>query len=507
MTERLRAAIYTRISRDAQGDDEDAGIKRQGVQRQEKDCRALAERLGWEVVQVYEDNDISAFSGKVRPQYRAMLAAAKAGQVRAILAWHPDRLYRRAVDLEEIVNIAEANHLQIATVTAGDVNLSTPAGRMNARIIAAVAQGEVENTRSRVRRKKEEMAASGKYRGGRRPFGYEKDGKTIRETEAEVIRQATTALRAGRSLRAVVSELNAQGSRTSTGKEWDPHTLRPVLLRARNAGLIQKGQVWHRDPDIVPGVKAEWPAIISEEEWRAVHKLLTDPSRLQRTVTSEPRWLGSGIYMCGKPTENGEVCGSIMRVSGVGETESRPNHRRTYHYKCAERNHLTANQEHVDKYVREYVAKMLRSPRFVEAMTANDGDAMQADRERRTLLVTRVQQTESDYDEGLIDGRRYKARLDKINTELSEVEERLAEGVQAATVSPIFNAPDPGAAFLAVAVPVPGKDKDGNKIEVPNPRLDIARAVLRATLRVVILPATAPRRVWKDDRIDITPNV
>src|SRR6476619_53763 len=93
------AAIYARISRDREG----AGL---GVDRQEADCRALAERLGWEVVEVYADNDVSAYSGKVRPQYRAMLGAVKAGQVTALLAWHPDRLYRRAVDLEEIVNIA-----------------------------------------------------------------------------------------------------------------------------------------------------------------------------------------------------------------------------------------------------------------------------------------------------------------------------------------------------------------------------------------------------------------
>ena len=49
----LAAAIYARISRDREG----AGL---GVERQEADCRALAERLGWDVVAVYVDNDISA---------------------------------------------------------------------------------------------------------------------------------------------------------------------------------------------------------------------------------------------------------------------------------------------------------------------------------------------------------------------------------------------------------------------------------------------------------------
>ena len=92
----LPAAIYARISRYMEGQ----GL---GVERQEADCRALAERLGWEVAAVYIDNDISAYSGRTRPQYRAMLDAVSKGEVGGVLAWHPDRLYRRNVELESFV--------------------------------------------------------------------------------------------------------------------------------------------------------------------------------------------------------------------------------------------------------------------------------------------------------------------------------------------------------------------------------------------------------------------
>ena len=50
----IQAAIYVRMSEDREGE-------RRGVERQETDCRALAEELGWEVVQVFVDNDISAY--------------------------------------------------------------------------------------------------------------------------------------------------------------------------------------------------------------------------------------------------------------------------------------------------------------------------------------------------------------------------------------------------------------------------------------------------------------
>ena len=75
-----------------------------------------------------------------------------------------------------------------------------------------------------------------------------------------------------------------------------------------------------------------------------------------------------------------------------------------------------------------------------------------------------------------------------IEAELSEVEERLAQGVQQAAVLPVFSSVDPGQAFLDAPI-------------------DIQRAVLRAVLRVEVLPATAPRRVWKDDRLRLSPVV
>jgi site-specific DNA recombinase len=86
----VRVALYCRISQDGEGQ----GL---GVARQEADCRHLAERRGWDVVEVYIDNDLSAYSGKARPAYQRLLADIEAGRVEAVVAWHPDRLHRSPV--------------------------------------------------------------------------------------------------------------------------------------------------------------------------------------------------------------------------------------------------------------------------------------------------------------------------------------------------------------------------------------------------------------------------
>ena len=56
--------------------------------RQEGACRELAERRGWTVSEVYEDNDTSAYGCKPRPSYRRMLEDVKGGKITALIAHH-----------------------------------------------------------------------------------------------------------------------------------------------------------------------------------------------------------------------------------------------------------------------------------------------------------------------------------------------------------------------------------------------------------------------------------
>lgn len=82
-----RVGLYCRISDDREG----AGL---GVARQEADCHERAAQLGWTVAGLYVDNDLSAFSGKNRPEYRRLLEDLRSGVINAVIAWHTDRLHR-----------------------------------------------------------------------------------------------------------------------------------------------------------------------------------------------------------------------------------------------------------------------------------------------------------------------------------------------------------------------------------------------------------------------------
>jgi len=470
----LPAAIYCRISRDKDGDSH-------GVDNQKADCQRLAERLGWDVRAVYVDNDISAYSGKPRPQYRAMLEAVKAGQVRAVIAWHPDRLYRRAADLEEIVNIAETKHLQIATVASGDVDLSTSTGRMTARIVASVAQGEVERTRERVKRAKAQALKDGRRRGGPRPFGFEwvKKDKTlkVRKDEAQVVREATQAIIAGRSLAAVARELNERGVMTSTGKTWTYQRLRDVLIRPTNAGLSHTGRADRGKVEIIG--QGNWPPIVDRETWETIYKLLIDPARLSQN-SNKSRWLGSGLYSCGV-----EGCPGMLRPAPHGGTP-KTTRARNYLYRCVEQSHLTISADKTDNYVRRFVAEYICVPEVAAALRPDDA-SLTANRHRRSVLLNSRDQTEVDYDTDKIDARRYAAKVKRINDELAEIEDRLTNGVQQTAAESVLNAANPAAAFLSAPV-------------------DVQRGIVRAVgLTITVKSATYRGTQWSSDRIDIAP--
>ena len=55
-----------------------------GVQRQVADCERLAERKGWQVVERYVDDDVSAWSGRLRPEYARSLDDLRSGAIEGL---------------------------------------------------------------------------------------------------------------------------------------------------------------------------------------------------------------------------------------------------------------------------------------------------------------------------------------------------------------------------------------------------------------------------------------
>lgn len=245
----MRAAIYTRLSSVREGDDDATTL-------QLPDCRELCERKGYQIVARLTDDDRSAYSGKPRPGYRALLVMAERGEIDVIVAWHADRLHRSPRELEEFIDLVERHGVAVETVHGGHIDLTSPQGRIVARILGATARHESEHKAARLRSKHQQKAVQGLWSGGgRRPYGYEKVGVTLSPAEADVVQEAARRVLVGESLRTIVTDFNSRGIKSARGGLWSTKRLKDMLRSARIAGLRE-----HRGAT----TKAVWPGIISE---------------------------------------------------------------------------------------------------------------------------------------------------------------------------------------------------------------------------------------------------
>ena len=127
------------------------------------------QRRGWPVVAEFVDDDVSAYSGKTRPQYRAMLEAIREGEADAVLVWHMDRLHRRPIELEEFADVCTRAGVKDVVTLHGEFDLGTGDGLLVARLMAAVAANESDAKSRRTKRKQRELAERGLPSGGGDP--------------------------------------------------------------------------------------------------------------------------------------------------------------------------------------------------------------------------------------------------------------------------------------------------------------------------------------------------
>lgn len=295
----MDAAAYVRISLDKTGQE-------LGVARQLEDARELAAKRGWNLLpEPYQDNDLSAFSGKRRPEFERMLEDIADGKVQAIIAWHPDRLYRRGRDLVRLIDTVQAAKCQIATVTAGDIDLNTASGRMQARIIGAVSEHESEHKAERQRRAFQQMRENGVRHGGGRSYGYTSKGMQVIPEEAAIIRELAARLLSGESAWSLAGDLTNRGVPTARGgARWNEKTIKDLMSRASLSGRVDykygpDGKRMNGRFGVIIG-KGNWEPIIDEETSDKLRTLLEPkPATRRMGKGSSGKHLLAGIATCG----------------------------------------------------------------------------------------------------------------------------------------------------------------------------------------------------------------
>ena len=251
---------------------------------QREQCDRVRAGKGWagDVIE-YVDNDIASNGKTTRPGWNPLFADVRAGIVDKIVIAHQDRLTRWPRDGEDFLELIAQCGVTVGN-DGGEVDLTTDSGRMIFRILCATARAEVERKGARQRAANQRRANGGSaWISAGRSFGY--IGNAVEPVEAAAIAEACEYILNGGSLLALARQWNRDGLLTVKGKQWTGVTVRQVLRRPRNAGLA----VYHGE--ILEGVEAAWPAIVSRDVWESTCSVLTDPARYPAASPAAPTCL------------------------------------------------------------------------------------------------------------------------------------------------------------------------------------------------------------------------
>jgi site-specific DNA recombinase len=389
-----QAGIYVRISRDR--------ATEVSTEVQEKECRDLCDKRGWDVVEVYTDAGRSAFKRDTpRPAFDRLLADVEAGRVDRVVAFKVDRLARNVADFIGFVDRAE-NVGATVSLSSQDFDTSTASGRLLRTILASFAEFESELKRERIGGSMAHKAEAGKaHPAGTRLFGYTASRDEIVTDEAREIRKAAKRLLGGWSLAEIARDLNERNITTTKGRTWRPWVLGRLLRNPFLAG--------HRDYK-GQRIVGDWPAILDEEMHSAVVALLDDPDRTTATGTA-PRHLLAGIVYCGE-------CGARM--------VSRPLRPGVDRYVCQEAERggcgkIMVNATLADERVHQHVLGLLAENADSIAAALGTVDVAALEREAAEISARQTQLAE-EWARGDLDRAEWRAARDVLAERAEQID-------------------------------------------------------------------------------------
>ncbi|MFS6529146.1 recombinase family protein [Microbacterium aurugineum] len=376
----MRAYVYVRQSLDVT----------EGIDRQLERTRRLAGQRGYEVVREFADNDTSASKSRAKAQWPVLLDGLKRGEADVVIAVDLDRLTRSLRDLLDLMETGAA----VLTVD-GELDLTSADGEFRASLMASMARFEVRRKSERQNRANEYRASRGLPNPQRRRFGYQSDMRTPVEAEALVVRRVFEGVAAGRPLRALAKELNAEGLRTGAGREWSPVRLREMVMRPYEGGFLFRGEVIESD---------EVEPLVDRELAETARAVLANPMR-RTTPGPTVRHLGSGLLVCGE-------CGGPMVFMSTYRCRSFPSH-------------PSIIKKTLDPIlVREVARAVVTYTGEVRDAGRSDIRALVAEHKRLEDLAGQVL---ADRDEGLVSAQVARTRLVELREKREAVEAQLED--------------------------------------------------------------------------------
>lgn len=402
--------LYTRVSTSMQVDGYSLDAQRDKL-------RKYAAYEDMVIAGEYSDEGFSGKNIQGRPEFQRMLQDIQDGKdgVSYVLVFKLSRFGRNAADVLNSLQLMQDFGVNLICVEDG-IDSSKDAGKLMISVLSAVAEIERENIRSQTMAGREQKAREGKWNGGFAPYGYklENGNLVIAEDEVEVIRIIYDRyIHTNEGVAGVAKYLNRNGfvkklRQNNTIPGFSRNFVQDVLDNPVYMGKIaygrrktEKKQGTRNEIHVVeqsefPVYDGQHEAIISEEDWYlAQEKRKRNSFKREKINNPDHAHILSGILRC-------PCCGKGM-YGNIAKAHGRDKKTRYYYYckntitasghECSFR--LNIDQAELNNAVAKIISAMVKKPRFVEAIQAKIGTAVDtaALEQQVEVLQGRLKQT------------------------------------------------------------------------------------------------------------------
>ena len=293
---KLRVAAYCRVSTQ---EEQQVGSFDMQIHHFAKRIEANPQ---WELVEIYQDEGISATTVEKRLGFQKMIADAVDGKIDLILTKSISRFGRNIVDILDNLRTLSALNPPVSVEFETEGITYTGDGRNNLLIslLAALAEMESQQKSKAIKAGIRWRMAEGIYKFSvQNTLGFYRDhfGRLVIEpTEARIVEYIYESCLEGATPAEIAAALTEQGIKSPMGNDlWSAGTVRSILRNEKYCGDALMQKTYTKDFRTHKSVKNtdlnmyfkenHHTAIIKKEDWIKVQKLLSERHSTAKRAT------------------------------------------------------------------------------------------------------------------------------------------------------------------------------------------------------------------------------
>ena len=360
-----------------------------------------------------------------RPGFQRMLEDAQKGMFDVVVVHKMDRFSRDVYDALDVQRKLAIYGVRIESVI--ERFEETPEGQLQKVIQLGVGQYYSQNLAREVVKGLKENAYKAMHNGGIPPYGFDVDPETkkylINEKEAEAIRIIFSKVIQGWSYRELAEYLNLLGYRTKIGNKFSAtSSFYDILTNPKYKGEyvfnrsvskpkqigMKRSHRKNKNEDEIIRIPNGVPAIVDEETFELVQKLLKQRRRSKGQHKAKEVYLLTGLVEC---AECGSAYHGSSRIGGR-------NKQKYVSYRCSKRKKLEnpckckeINKSLLDQFVVNQLYTTLLNQTNLEQLLKE--------------VNVKLKQKYEDMDQDL---PQLKQQLDEVNQKISNLVQAIAMG-------------------------------------------------------------------------------